>query len=66
MPDKTARLESLLPEVYAARSGEGMLHRVLDGPRDPDALPAQVVVPGDGRVTWLVDAASAPQDDHHP
>lgn len=30
MADKTARLESLLPEVYAARSGEGMLHRVLD------------------------------------
>jgi 6-phosphogluconolactonase len=36
-----------------------MLHRVLDGPSAPDALPAQVVAPRDGRLTWLVDAAAA-------
>jgi len=36
-----------------------MLHRVLEGPRDPDLLPAQIVAPGEGRLTWLVDAAAA-------
>jgi 6-phosphogluconolactonase len=36
-----------------------MLHQVLQGPRDPDLLPAQVVAPGQGRLTWLVDAAAA-------
>jgi 6-phosphogluconolactonase len=35
-----------------------MLARVLDGPRDPDALPAQVVAPSAGSVEWLVDAAA--------
>jgi len=36
-----------------------MLHRVLDGPVDPDALPAQVVAPYHGRLQWLVDADAA-------
>jgi len=35
------------------------LHQILEGPRDPDHLPAQVVAPKDGRVTWLVDEAAA-------
>jgi hypothetical protein len=30
MPDKTTRLEALLPEVYAARDADGLLHRLLD------------------------------------
>lgn len=30
MPDKTTRLEALLPEIYAARSAQGILHRLLD------------------------------------
>jgi hypothetical protein len=30
VPDKTSRLEALLPEVYAARFAEGVLHRLLD------------------------------------
>jgi len=34
-----------------------MLHRVLDGPRDPDALPAQSITAA--RATWLADAAAA-------
>jgi len=36
-----------------------MLRRVLEGPHDPDALPAQLVAPTDGRLTWMVDAAAA-------
>ena len=36
-----------------------VLHRVLDGPVDPDALPAQVVAPHHGRLRWLVDTEAA-------
>jgi 6-phosphogluconolactonase len=36
-----------------------MLHRVLDGLVRPDALPAQVVAPHDGRLRWLVDTEAA-------
>ena len=36
-----------------------MLRRVLEGPHEPDALPAQVVAPHDGRLRWLVDAPAA-------
>jgi len=36
-----------------------MLRRVLEGPHEPDALPAQVVAPRDGRLRWLVDAPAA-------
>lgn len=32
-----------------------MLSRVLEGPRDVDALPAQVIAPADGALTWMVD-----------
>jgi 6-phosphogluconolactonase len=35
-----------------------MLHRVLEGPRRPDAFPAQAIVPRGG-ATWLVDVAAA-------
>jgi len=36
-----------------------MLKRVLEGPRDVDALPAQVVAPTEGVLTWMVDSAAA-------
>ena len=35
------------------------LARVLEGPEVPDELPAQVVRPTDGTLTWLVDRAAA-------
>jgi len=35
------------------------LKRVLEGPYQPDALPAQVVAPAAGRLRWLVDTAAA-------
>ena len=35
------------------------LHAVLDGPRQPDVYPAQIVRPKDGELRWFVDAAAA-------
>jgi len=32
---------------------------VLEGPRDPDRLPIQLIQPASGRLTWLLDAAAA-------
>ena len=34
------------------------LHRVLNGPADPDALPSQSVAPAEGSLVWLVDQAA--------
>ncbi len=51
-------------EVVFLVSGAGkapMLARVLEGPRQPDVLPAQVVAPTKGTLRWLVDAAAAAQ-----
>lgn len=36
-----------------------VLRSVLEPPRDPDSLPAQVIHPGSGRLDWLVDEAAA-------
>ncbi len=49
-------------EVVFLVSGAGkadMLPRVLEGPRQIDLLPAQVVAPTNGQLRWLVDAAAA-------
>jgi len=35
------------------------LAAVLEGPREPERYPAQAIQPVDGRLTWLVDEASA-------
>ncbi len=35
------------------------LWAVLEGPRDPDRVPAQGIRPAGGRVVWVVDAAAA-------
>ncbi len=35
------------------------LRQVLEGPYDPDRLPAQVVRPGSGRAVWMVDREAA-------
>jgi len=32
---------------------------VLEGPRDPDKFPAQIVAPSGGEVTWILDKAAA-------
>jgi 6-phosphogluconolactonase len=36
-----------------------MLWRVLEGPYQPDVLPAQLIQPAGGELHWLVDAAAA-------
>ena len=35
------------------------LHAVLEGPYDPERLPAQMIRPRQGRLRWLVDPAAA-------
>lgn len=37
------------------------LHEVLEGPLDPNRLPAQLIKPTDGQLVWLVDRAAAAQ-----
>jgi len=37
----------------------GALRAVLEGERDPDRFPAQVIRPQDGELHWLVDCAAA-------
>ena len=49
-------------EILFLVSGEvkaAILHRVLEGPRRPRELPAQLIAPSSGRMLWLVDAAAA-------
>ena len=35
------------------------LAQVLEGPRDPDRLPSQLIQPENGRLIWLLDSAAA-------
>jgi 6-phosphogluconolactonase len=37
------------------------LHEVIEGPYQPEVLPAQVIKPKNGRLTWLVDRPAAAQ-----
>jgi 6-phosphogluconolactonase len=36
-----------------------VVQSVLEGPRDPDAVPAQLIAPGSGSLTWILDAGAA-------
>lgn len=33
--------------------------QVIEGPRDPDSTPAQMIAPTNGNLTWILDAAAA-------
>jgi len=44
--------------LVAGAEKAGVLDRVLNGPCQPDVLPAQVVRPAGGSLLWLVDAAA--------
>ncbi len=64
------RVTLTAPLINAARNlvflveGAGkaeMLQRVLEGPYQPDVLPAQLIQPVNGQLHWLVDAAAAAQ-----
>jgi len=65
---KAFRLTLTVPAIcYAAHivflvTGEAKarrLHEVLNGPRNPERLPAQLIQPVDGLLEWLVDRAAA-------
>jgi 6-phosphogluconolactonase len=49
-------------EVLLTVTGAGKAKRlaeVLEGPRDPERLPVQLIQPASGKITWLIDAAAA-------
>ncbi len=47
--------------VFVIAGGEksSILRRVLEGPYEPETLPAQAMAPSAGRLRWLVDADAA-------
>jgi 6-phosphogluconolactonase len=49
--------------LVAGASKSQCLQEVLEGPRDPQRLPVQLIAPESGRLTWLLDAAVAGMDD---
>ncbi|HEY3342919.1 MAG TPA: 6-phosphogluconolactonase [Anaerolineae bacterium] len=58
----TPRLLNAAQHVIFLVSGTGkaaILERVLHGPYQPDVLPAQIVAPQHGDLTWMIDAAAA-------
>jgi len=42
-----------------------MVRAVIEGPREPERLPAQLVRPDDGTLTWMLDAAAAAELTSH-
>jgi 6-phosphogluconolactonase len=68
VPEVGWRLTLTVPVINAARhvvfvaTGEekaAVLARILQGPPAGDELPAQLIVPRPGRLTWLLDQAAA-------
>jgi 6-phosphogluconolactonase len=58
----TAPFINRAKEVLVLVSGASKAKRlaeVLEGPRDPQRLPIQLINPAPGRIVWLVDAAAA-------
>jgi 6-phosphogluconolactonase len=45
--------------LVAGQSKAPAVKDVLEGPRDPDKFPAQIVAPEDGAVIWFLDKAAA-------
>ncbi len=67
-PPRTARVTMTVPFLRSAShvvflvSGRGkaeVLRKVLEGDRDPERLPAQLIEPDDGDLVWLVDEEAA-------
>ncbi len=56
-------------EVVFLASGHAkasIVRSVLEGPRRPNDLPAQLIAPTTGRLRWLLDSAAAPGRDSEP
>ena len=49
--------------LVSGASKASILSEVLDGPKDPLRLPAQLIQPQDGVLEWLADKAAAAQLD---
>jgi 6-phosphogluconolactonase len=49
--------------LVAGASKAKTLAEVLEGPRDPQRLPVQLIAPALGRMSWLVDAPAAGMTD---
>ena len=45
--------------LVAGASKAKTLAEVLEGPRNPQRLPIQLIAPTEGKLSWLVDAAAA-------
>ncbi|MBC8076862.1 MAG: 6-phosphogluconolactonase [Chloroflexales bacterium] len=62
----TAPLISAAANVLFLAEGAakaGVLRRVIEGPHDPDVLPAQLIQPQAGALRWMLDAAAAAELD---
>ncbi len=47
--------------LVAGEEKSGVLRDVLEGPRQPDLFPAQIVAPANGDLLWLLDEGAASQ-----
>jgi 6-phosphogluconolactonase len=52
------RARQVMMTVTGANKAKALAN-VLEGPRDPQRLPAQLIAPASGRLSWLIDAAAA-------
>lgn len=50
---------ALVAFLVAGPEKAAILSRVLEGEKEPELLPAQLIQPVDGRLVWLVDRAAA-------
>jgi 6-phosphogluconolactonase len=59
---QTAPFINRSKEVVVLLGGAGKAERlkeVLEGPRDPERLPIQLIAPSSGKMTWLLDESAA-------
>ena len=52
-------LSSMIMFLVSGAAKQSVLHEVLHGANQPERLPAQVIRPSNGKLTWLVDQAAA-------
>ena len=45
--------------LVAGEDKAAAVKSALEGPRDPDRFPAQIIAPANGEVVWLLDRAAA-------
>lgn len=49
--------------LLAGADKAARLKEVLEGPREPDRLPIQLIRPVSGKMTWIIDVAAAAMDE---